>query len=439
MNILVLTQYDGKIIGPIAKLLGYLMNGIFIVLDKIGIPNTGLAIILFTVIVYMALMPLTIKQQKFSKLSAKMNPEIQAIQAKYKNKKDQESMQRMNAETKAVYAKYGVSPSGSCVQLLIQMPILLALYRVIYCMPGYVTKIKDAFSPFVDEFIKLGDKAVSYVNNVENFASSLQYSKQFENELFIGGNSEYIKNTFIDVLNKASEKEWTRLFDTFPNLQNLISNASETGTADLLNRYNYFLGLNIANSPKYMFSEAFADKSFGMFIAAASIPVLCAVTQWLNTKLMPQQPQQNNNGQPDTMASTMKSMNVMMPIMSAIFSFSLPVGMGLYWVAGAVIRCFQQVIINKRIDKIDIDEEIKKNMEKINQKREKQGLPPQTLNTNARISTKTVENKKPEKTQAEKDEALRKATEYYNKGAKPGSLAAKANMVKQYNEKNNNK
>ena len=99
------------IVGPIAKLLGYLMEGIFTVLDLIGIPNIGLSIILFTIIMYLLMMPLTIKQQKFSKLSAKMNPELQAIQNKYKNKKDNDSMMAMNEETRAVYAKYGVSPS----------------------------------------------------------------------------------------------------------------------------------------------------------------------------------------------------------------------------------------------------------------------------------------------------------------------------------------
>ena len=81
-----LTQYDGKILGPVAKVLGYILNWVFIVLEKIGIPNIALSIILFTIVIYLLLMPLTIKQQKFSKLSAKMNPEIQAIQAKYKGK-----------------------------------------------------------------------------------------------------------------------------------------------------------------------------------------------------------------------------------------------------------------------------------------------------------------------------------------------------------------
>ena len=431
----ILTQYDGKILGPIAKLLGYILNGIFIVLDKIGIPNVGLAIILFTIVIYMALMPLTIKQQKFSKLSAKMNPEIQAIQAKYKNKKDQESMMKMNEETKAVYAKYGVSPSGSCVQLLIQMPILFALYRVIYNVPAYVGKVKDAFIPFVSAFIK-EKGALDFIQNSENFQSAAQFSKQFTNELFVAGDNNYVTNTVIDVLNKASSSEWQNIFaaGNFPGLKELINNGS-TGAFDLINHYNNFLGINIGDSPSFLMKDAFSAGHYGAVIGALLIPVLAALTQWLNTKLMPQ-PEQGNDDN-NAMASSMKTMNVMMPIMSAVFCFTLPAGMGLYWIAGAVIRSFQQVAINKRIDKIDIDALVKKNTEKYNEKRAKMGLPAETVNNNARISTKSVVSTKPQKSQAEREEALRKATEYYNKGVKPGSLAAKANMVKQYNEKNN--
>ena len=103
MNSILLSQYDGAILGPIARVLGWIMNGIFWVLDKIGIPNIGLAIILFTIVIYLLLMPLTIRQQKFSKLSAKMNPELQAIQKKYNGKKDNDSMMAMQQETKEVY------------------------------------------------------------------------------------------------------------------------------------------------------------------------------------------------------------------------------------------------------------------------------------------------------------------------------------------------
>ena len=125
MSGIVLTAYDGAILGPVAKLLGWVMNGIYVGMYKLfGIENIGLSIILLTIVIYLCLLPLTIKQQKFSKLSQKMQPEIQAIQAKYKNKKDQDSMMAMNEETRLVYEKYGVSPSGSCVQLLIRRSCL---------------------------------------------------------------------------------------------------------------------------------------------------------------------------------------------------------------------------------------------------------------------------------------------------------------------------
>ncbi len=440
MSDILLTQNSGRIVGPVAKLLGYIMEGIFVLLDKIGIPNIGLAIILFTIVIYLLLMPLTIKQQKFSKLSVKMNPELQAIQAKYKGKNDNESMMAMNMETKAVYAKYGVSPSGSCVQLLIQMPILLALYRVIYSMPAYVSKIKEAFFPLVDNLIAQEGSS----EFIQTFSQARMYARQFTNESFVGGVTSYVQNTFIDVLNKASTTEWLSIKDKFPSLS-----ADVDHTLSLLNQYNNFLGLNIGNSPSYVMKEAVASRSFLLLIAALSVPVLSAVTQWINVKLMPQQDTQQNNNknasdQQNAMMQSMKTMNMMMPIMSAIFCYTLPAGMGLYWIAGSVVRSIQQVVINKHIDKMDLDEVIKKNEEKAKKKMEKAGVRAQQMTAYANMNTKKVSGipkaqSGPNMTQEEREEAVRKATEYYSKNAKPGSMMSKANMVKQYNEKNNKK
>ena len=141
----ILTQNNTPVFKYIVWFLGKIMEGIYNILDLIHLPNIGVVIILFTIVMYTLMLPLTIKQQKFSKLSARMNPEIQAIRDKYKNKKDNASMMAMNQETQAVYAKYGVNPAGSCLQLLIQMPVLFALYRVIYSIPAYVGKIKNIF------------------------------------------------------------------------------------------------------------------------------------------------------------------------------------------------------------------------------------------------------------------------------------------------------
>ena len=140
MELLFLTK-TGGILKPFAIVLGWIINYIYVALEKIGIPNIGLAIILFTLIVNLILLPMTIKQQKFTKLSAIMNPEIQKIQAKYKDKKDEVSVRRMQAETQAVYQKYGTSATGGCLYMVIQMPILFALYRVIYNIPAYVDSV----------------------------------------------------------------------------------------------------------------------------------------------------------------------------------------------------------------------------------------------------------------------------------------------------------
>lgn len=447
MSGILLTPYDGALIGPIAKILGYLMEGIFSVLDFIGIPNVGLSIILFTIVIYLLLMPLTIKQQKFSKLSAKMNPELQAIQAKYKNKKDNDSMMAMNAETQAVYAKYGVSPTGSCVQLLIQMPILFALYRVIYSMPAYVSKIGDTFRVLAEKIISVDEGAFLQSSELTSVVSAVRmYSKNLNLNL---------SNGIVDVLNKLSSSDMNLMSEHYGLSQLTYEGElilSNDATRGLIDTYNNFLGINIGNSPSYMVNQGWNAEGGIQWLAiivAFIIPVLSAVTQWINTKLMPQaaDTDSNKNDQQSSMAQSMKMMNTMMPLMSAFFCYTLPAGMGLYWIAGSVVRSIQQIVINKHIDKMDMDELIKKNEEKRIKKLEKAGIDPKTVNKNANINTRNV-NAAPKKsmsekanikplTQEEKEEAMKKSTEYYNKNAKAGSIAAKANMVKQYNEKNN--
>ncbi len=435
MSGIMLTKSATPIIGWVATLLGLIMEGIFNLLNMIGIPNIGFAIIIFTIVVYMLMLPLTIKQQKFSKLSNKMNPELQAIQKKYNGKKDNDSMMAMQNETQAVYAKYGVSPMGSCVQMLIQLPIIYALYKVIYAIPAYIGQVKGAFFPLVDKLIAETGSA----EFIQGFRNAAMYAKQFTNELFMAGDKAYLQNTYIDVLNKASTPEWESLAEKFPSLA-----ADIAATTEKLAEYNNFLGMNIGDSPSYFLSNAMADKNVLMIIGALSIPVLAAVTQWLNVKLMPQA--ESTNDQQNSMMQSMKMMNTVMPLMSAVFCFSLPAGVGLYWVASAVVRSIQQVAVNKHIDKMDFDELIERNKDKAKEKQEKRikqmekaGIDPKTISQYAAMNTRKVgslsSSSKSSMTQEEKDAAMKKATEMYaSKTPKPGSITAKANMVKYYNE-----
>lgn len=423
MTGILLTKSSTFIIGPVAQALGYIMNAIFTLLEKIGIPSTGLAIILLTIIFNLCMLPLTYKQQKFSKLSAKMNPELQAIQKKYKNKRDNDSVMKMNEETQAVYRKYGVSPTGSCVQILIQFPVMIALYNVINNIPAYVTNVKNTFMLLVDKLVTM-DGATEIL---QGFKNASRFSKQFSNEAFIQGSS-YMKDTFIDVLNKASSAEWLSLEKEFPAIADTVRQVSET-----LGEYNYFLGLNIADSPSYIIGDAWSSGAYGLAIGALCVPILAALTQYINYALMPQ-PQNSGNEQADAMAASMKSMNTVMPIMSAVFCFTLPTGLGLYWISGAVIRGISQVVINRHINKIDFDEMIRINTEKEKEraKNEKKTVAASTVNKSARMNTKYLASTTG-LTQEEKEAIIEKA-KAANK--KEGSIAAKANMVRDYNEKN---
>ena len=412
---LLATQHSGTILGPIAKLMGLIIDAIFNLMDSMfGIQNIGLSIILFTIVVYMCMLPLTYKQQKFSKMNAKMNPELQAIRKKYEGKKDQASAMAMQDETKAVYAKYGVSPSGSCVQLIIQMPILFALYRVIANVPAYITTVKNTFMPLVEKLLTM-DGAVEYMTEI---GTGLGVSKKLDFTL---------ANSFVDVLNKFQSSNWTELSVKYPELSDLIFK-----TQAEVEHMNNFLGINIANSPSTMLKAG----TFAMIVGALAIPALAAATQFLNTKLMPQASTSENGDDP--MSQSMKQMNLMMPLMSAFFCFTLPAGMGIYWIASALVRSAQQFVLNKHFDKVDLDELIQKNLEKLNEKRAKNGLPPQKLNEKAirAAQVKPVDEEKLAAKKAATQENIKKATAYYNENAKPGSLASKANMVKKFEEKN---
>ncbi len=416
------------IIGPVASLLGFFMNGIFSVLNMIGLPSIGLAIIIMTILIYMAMLPLTIKQQKFSKLQRKMQPELNKINKKYQGRKDPDSMERQQAEIKEVYDKYGVSATGSCVQLIIQMPILLAMYRVFYNIPAYVPMVKQAFFPLVDKLIA-ADATGAFLQETN---AARFYARQFANESFTSGVVEYVQNTFIDVLNKFSSAEWASLSEHFSDLAGDI-----TSTVTKLTRYNNFLGLNIANSPSAVFRDAISNKAYVLVAISFIIPVLAAVTQYLNVALMPQAPQNDGN---DQMANTMKSMNIMMPIMSAVFCWSLPAGMGIYWIAGAVIRSIQQVLINKHIDKMDVDAMIEKNLEKIKEKEEKEGkkdknrVSSSTMNTYSSMNTRRMKDRSRADVSEEQERRAQKARQTNGRKYKAGSLAEKANMVSSFNE-----
>lgn len=438
MSDILLTAYPGSILGPIAKLLGILMDWIYSGISNITggrVESVVLSIVIITIIIYMCLLPLTIKQQKFSKLSQKMQPEMQAIQAKYKNKKDQASMMAMQEETQLLYQKYGISPMGSCVQMLIQMPILFALYRVFYNIPAYLSGVKGSFTGLVDSIQQTSGYQDTLVSLMEKYnvvtSSGLNASNAASKLADASGDA--LSNYIIDILYKLPSKGWDALLDGkfFDGIQSVVEK-----THDALLHFNYFLGLNISDTPWYIIKSNFTDKpdKWLLFvILALLIPVLSYLTQMINIKLMPQ----TTNGN-DQMASQMKMMNLMMPLMSLFFCFTVPVGLGIYWICSALVRGIQQFFVNRHIENLDLEAVMAKNEEKAKKKRKKMGLSEDYIKKAAQIKTKSIDNKANVSVSAGTEEKLAKAAEY-KANAKAGSLASKANMVKEFNERNSRK
>lgn len=350
-----LSAANWPIVGQLCWLLGKVMNFIYTILDS-ALPGdnglVGLSIILYTIFVYTLMIPLTIKQQRSQKMTSVMNPELQAIQKKYRNKKDQASMMKQQEEMQQVYDKYGTSMMGGCLPLLVQFPLLLALYPVIYNIQGYVPAIKDAPAT-VNRFLTIPDLTIAPIT--------------------------------------------------------MIKNSGDYGIAPAL-----------------------------VIITAILLPVLSGATQYLSVKIS-----QAISGQEldkdNPMAGTMNTMNVTMPLFSVFMVFTLPTGIGLYWVVSAVVRIIQQVIINKHLAKISVEELIERNKEKAEKKRQKRGEKAERINAMAQANTRSIKDSAnrsvsgmSEKEKEKKVEQARTSAE----NAKPGSLAAKANMVKKYNESN---
>ena len=427
MDFLVLTK-TGGFLGPIAQILGWIMEALFWFTGKFGVMNIGLSIILFTIVMKLLMLPLTLKQQKSSKLMAVMQPEIQAIQKKYKGKNDNDSMMRMNVETKAVYEKYGTSMTGGCLPLLIQLPIMFALYRVMYNIPAYVNSVRHYFDLIIEKL-------------PSGFAASSVFTELAEaNRL---GSVDYSNmDKVVDLLYKLTDKQWAERAEAFPAISDVATAAGETAIA-AINGMQQFLGMNIAYTPFNVIKEFMrsgSDVSIVTAFIAIMIPVLSGLTQWYSTKLMTAaQPQASDEENPS--AAMMKSMNIYMPLMSVVFCFSFPLGIGLYWVMSSVTQVIQQIGVNAYLKKVDIDELIEKNVEKANKKRARKGLPPTKINMNAGEMLKSMQEaeNKEEAARAAKiarsKEIAKESTAYYNQDAKPGSLAAKANMVQKYNEK----
>ncbi len=345
-------MFDG-IFKPIAFVLGQFLNLIFTWMDAIGIGNIGIAIIIFTVIIKTAMFPLTLSQQKTAKISQLIQPEIKAIRAKYKGKRDVESQQAQNDEIKAVYAKYGASQTGGCVQLIIQIPILFALYQVFRNMPLYVGKLNTLLHGVLGSL--KSDPA--YLDKMNSNFGAVNWENADE---------------AITALDSFGYEQWDHLRSLFPDAAQIIGDSS----SKILDM-NTFLGINVTDVPGQVMGIAIL------------VPILAGVSQFISAWLG----QSTNSMGAEQSPLANKLMAFTTPVISVIIGFRVPAGLGLYWITTAVVTIVFQLFINRYYKNMSVDDLIAQNKEKQKKKMEKmqkKGVSSDTLVKGASMKTKTL-------------------------------------------------
>jgi YidC/Oxa1 family membrane protein insertase len=306
MSSIFLTQSSSLFIGPIAQFFGIIMDAIYNFFNNnLGITSLGVSIIVFTIIIRILMLPLAFKQQKSMRDMQKVQPELKKIQEKYKNKKDAQSQKQFQMETSRLYQQHNVNPAAGCLPILVQFPIIMALFAVLKNIPAYIVSLKDIYIQIITNI----STAPAYESAMKAMSSKVDITNQ---------------NKVIDVLSKFGENSWDTLFEKLGTV-----NESVYPLIDKVNSINNFFGINLAEKPEIL-------------SIAILIPILSVVFQFLSTKLT----MSMNSG-----ASQQKAMMYTMPLFMGFIVLSMPAGLGLYWTISSLFQVLQQMVINRHLSK----------------------------------------------------------------------------------------
>lgn len=281
--------------GAISNLFGYILNYIYQFVQ-----NYGVSIILFSILLKLILLPLSIKQQKTMKKTAKIQVKVKELQEKYKN-----DQMKMNQEMMDLYKKENMSPFSGCLTSIIQIILLFAMFGLVRNPLTYMKKIDTA--------------------TIENYKNEI---KQEVGENSISTN--YPEISIVKYVNENKEKS----DEAYINMN--------------------FLGLDLSSVPQENY------KDFKVYI----IPVLYVLTSMLSMKISTSATNKKDKNiekeeskevkkekeELDMAEQMTKNMSWFMPIMAVSISIIAPLGLALYWLVNNILMIFERLILNKILD-----------------------------------------------------------------------------------------
>ena len=285
------------------------------------VQNYGVAIILFTIVMKLLLLPLNIKSQKAMKKQQKIQPILMELQQKYAN--DQTKLQQ---ETMKLYKENNVSMTGGCLPMLIQMPILIALYQAIQRPLTYMFNVpyKNVGPDIIDKVNQLKDAVIAKGVDIGQAASMSAEQLLTTNQIDISSWAGQIGGAL---------HEWYIKFN--------------------------FLGLDLSAKPQAAFG-AFGDFANNMSTALLIIiPILAIISSIAQNKISMKLSGQSQNAGAEQTQSMNKMMTMLMPLMTGYFTLILPAGIGIYWITSSIVQILQQIALNYYFEKKGEDFDVK--------------------------------------------------------------------------------
>lgn len=272
-----------------------------------------IALFIFAIFVEVLLLPFGIKQQKNSIKQARLRPKEMAIRNKYKGRNDQATMQKMNMEIQELYRNEGYSPMGGCLPLLIQLPIIMILYRIVTDPLQYVVGMSSDSISTISSFITTA-------------------ADQGGLGLSIGNNGTI---GMLDIISNFSAENFAGLAE-FGNGAGATVAAELQGVMGNLPNFSFFGLSNLALTPG---AEGHLELllipfiTFGVYFGSMRL-----------TRKFSFQPQMANTQQ---QGCSNNMMDITMPLMSTMFTFMLPGVIGVYWIFKSILSTLKQFLLSK--------------------------------------------------------------------------------------------
>lgn len=325
--------------GIINNIFGAILSVIFDGVSLITpVGALAIAIIIFTLVARILLTPLQLSSQRTSRGMSKIQPELAKIQNKYKGKKDQESQMKQSQEMQALYKKYKINPFAGCLPLVIQFPLIMGLFNVLRTPANYITKLGEEYTNIANVVM---ENVANYQDKLQSFQSAIEATTRTKFDLSNAqGLGQYLSH--------LTTGQWDAFISSAgdANIQKLLDS-----TLTLKHQYENFLGFNVVDSPSVLMGTQQWWAILIPIVAGASTYIFTKLTMASNGQM--QTAAASADGQANPGESMMKTMNIVMPIMTGAFAYTMPIGLALYWIAGNVIMLAQQKIVNKMLEKQD--------------------------------------------------------------------------------------